>query len=208
MKQMSNRFKMIICIGMLGISGSCATASREDVSVIAESPMERQSSPALLEKQLKNEKLSPQVLNAFELKAVTKLEECYEYFQLISNPEYDTTFRKEAIKQTLSLFSEESVPLTTGMNTTTAPVSMFLQELFEGKWGETTYQVSQIAWKSPLESTEDTIYIGQVTYRLMLNGQYVSEMPIVQDVIVKKVYTSFGAEVKKVWKVFLGDSKQ
>ena len=205
MKQMIDILKRSILLWMMGVLASCATANREEVSVPAESPVETTTSHTRLEEQINADELSPEVLEAFELQAQTKLKDCYEFLQLISNPGYDTTFRKQAITQTLALFSNGSGLLQTGLDLAQVTLPLFLEELYQGKWGETRYQVSRIVLKVPLAMTSDTRYAGQIAYRLKLNDQYVSEGPFLQDIVVQKVSVDFGGEVSEIWKVFLGN---
>ncbi len=194
-----------ILLWMIGVLASCATANREEVSVPAELPVETTTSHTALEEQVYADELSPEVLKAFELQAQTKLKDCYEFLQLISNPGYDTTFRKQAITQTLALFSSGSGLLQTGLDSSQVSLPSFLEELYKGKWGETRYQVSQVVLKVPLSMTSDTSYAGQMAYMLKLNDQYVSGRPVLQDIVVKKVSMDFGGEVSVIWKVFLGN---
>lgn len=181
---------------------SCAIANREEVSMASEVPAG--TTHSLLEKQLHADELGPEVLKAFELKAFSKLKECYEYFQVISDQGYDTAFRRQAITQTLTLFSDTTVFPQTGLDDSAVSLPLFLEDLYLGKWEKTSYKVSQLALKEPLLLNADRAYKGQVTYLLQLNDQYISEEPVLQDIVVKKVTTDFGTDTTEVWKVFLG----
>ena len=182
----------------------CATANREDVSLPSELPVGKTTSPGALEKQVLAPLLDPAVLRAYESKALSKIEDYYQYLHVISNPSYDTTFRRQAIKQALGLFTSGSDTPYTGLDNMALSLSPFLEELYQGKWGEVTYAMSQVTLRHSLEISNDTTYRGQVTYLLVPNGQREQRERVLQDIVVKKVTTDFGAEVQEVWKVFLG----
>ena len=188
-----------------GIFASCATTNREEVSMPSELPAEAGASHAPLENRVYAARLDPEVLSAFEVKALSKLEDCYEYFHIVSNPSYDTTFRKQAMEQVLGLFPGDSAPPYTGLDPALPRLTLFLNELYQGNWGEVAYQLDQVALKIPLKATSDTTYSGQITYMLQLSDQPGPTGPVLQDIVVKKVATDFGSEVNEVWKVFLGN---
>lgn len=202
MKRMIRVLNAGMFMWALGVFVSCATANREDLSVATEVPAA--PTHALLEKQVNATELTPEMLKAFELKAVSKLEEYYEYFQIISDQEQDTTFRRQAIAQVLALVSDEAVIPYTGLGDLYGSLPIFLEDIYAGKWEKVRYEVSQVVLKKPLVRIADDTYTGQVAYYLQLNDQHLLQEPALQDIVVKKVATTFGPDVVRVWKVFLG----
>ena len=197
--------KSVIFSWLAVLMACCATANREDVSLPAELPMGKTTSPGVLEKQVFAPLLDAGVLRAYESKALSKLEDYYEYLHVISNPSYDTTFRRQAITQALALFTNDSSTPYTGLESSVLLMPVFLEELYRGKWGEVTYEISRAALRQPLEISSDTTYRGQITYLVVLNDQGEHRERVLQNIVVKKVTTDFGTEVQEVWKVFLGN---
>ncbi len=204
MKVMSKILAKGILFLVYAVVISCATTNREDLAVSAEQRAENKISNTRLEEQFYTDQPGADVLEAFGVSAISKLKDCYEYLQVISNQQYDTTFRKQAMAQVRTLFSDSSAVPFTGLDNVPDLLPAFLDRLYQGEWEEPVWQVSGIMLrKLPEGGASTAFYKGQLTYRLTLNGESVSENPVVQNIIVRKTLTDFGSETAEVWKVFL-----
>lgn len=196
----------LIFSALLGLSvASCATSPRE--SAVSDSAEEAAVMSGELEAQFTADYLSPDRLDALEVRAQQKLLDFADYVTLIGNPAIDSTFRQQAQEQARQLFIHPQTLITWEEEKLT--LDSLLIKVEQGA-GSQQYIIQNIEITQPLrqefarqESTQQ--YSGTLTFSQPANA----EMPEVTyqrvaEIWVKKVDKQFGDEQKQVWEVFLG----
>jgi len=155
---------------------------------------------------------------AYEEKAKQKLIDFSDYFTLYSDKSMDTLFRKKTGEMMMYLFYQNETLLEFKLDDSEKRIRMDTKELLE-RLRESEYDVLQLKTDSiqtyaALERINESTYIGKLGYLQSVEGIMGKDTTLIDvttmqsEFYVMKVMKSFGAESKKIWKVFLGNIKK
>lgn len=141
--------------------------------------------------------LSSESLEAFEKRALEKVEEFYQYLSVVLNKQYDAKIRVQARKQALELFSDKTTRIY-GME-----VGKFLDSCLAGKLISPSEVSNKKLEKKFGESADwGFSYSAQVSFATLPDKSRRSAV-----IILKKTEKQFGSGSKVIWNVFLGEIK-
>lgn len=180
--------KKIFNLSLLLLSALCSRAQ------------EAMSSNTNLQHTFTSDKLTSSELDAFEKRAVQKLEDFYNYLEVISNPGYDKTLREEAKKQALELFSGNECRVD-GIK-----VGTLLDSCINITQETKSFNVedARVKEKFPLQAGVAG-YSGSMEFRLSSASS--SSAAKQASILLIKTEKIFGTEKKQVWTVFLCEIK-
>ena len=154
-------------------------------------------------------------MKAFEKRAIQKLEDLKDYFEILSNSKIDTTFKNQAIVMASELFSTKENTITINLDeskeSTPQKASSFFNSLQNGNLAMLSFQIHDIYMIKNIKHLNENEYKGAIKFMLSVtsNNKEIQIPPkIVEmqcDIIAKKVRKQFGKESKQVWEVFLGN---
>lgn len=168
-----------------------------------------------IEDEFVNEELRPETLNAFEIRALQKLNDLTDYLNIYANPDLDKQFRMQAKQMVRESFYSEF------------DIQNFYMELELVE--DTTIQIlynSSFKNKGFYKTEFDSIIISQ-NFQRQTFSQYKGELQFLQKefritrtdsilirttirysgIIAQKTEKEFGSEIQPVWEVFLGEIK-
>ncbi len=190
---------MLLMLGLF-FFGACASTHRERMlEEVADAPEADMQSEAL-EAQFTAERLSAEELTAFESRAVQKLEDFSDYVNLLADPDLDSVFRQQAIRQAISLFVNEQAEVM--MGTQKEEIRDFLQYIESDKQSFAGYVLQNISVKNPLQPNTDRAYSGILTFQQFL-PEHNKTASRKAYVLVRKVPKSFGDQQEWVWEVLI-----
>lgn len=165
------------------------------------------------EKEFEIEKLDETKLNAFEERAIEKIQDFGEYVMIYSKRDYDTAFKAQAGKMIFDLFIDSNVEinidLSNGRSEDIALIG-FMEQLDSCDYNELVVSSHDFVLDSPLQSSGDSFYKGVVSYSNRIVGLRSGDSLLIHsasnkvEIIVKKVNKRFGDRSNLIWKVFLG----
>ena len=165
------------------------------------------------EKEFEIEKLDEVKLNAFEERAIEKIQDFGEYIMIYSKQDYDTAFRSQAGKMILDLFIDNNVLINIDLSSEKSEdltLFGFLEQLDSCEYDELNVSSQDFVLDSPLQSSGDSFYKGVVSYSNRIVGVRSGDSLLIHsttnrvEIIVKKVNKKFGNRSSLIWKVFLG----
>lgn len=165
------------------------------------------------EKEFEIEKLDETKLNAFEERAIEKIQDFGEYVMIYSNQDYDTAFKSQAGKMIFDLFIDSNVEinidLSNGKSEDIALIG-FLEQLDSCDYNELVVSSQDFFLNTPLHFSADSLYEGEVSYTNEVYGVKSGDSLLIHsasnrvEIIVRKVNKKFGNRSNLIWKVFLG----
>jgi hypothetical protein len=159
--------------------------------------------------------LSDKNKKAFEQRAIQKLEDLKDYFEILSNSKIDSAFRNQAIAMALALFAsnENTISLNLFENNEipVQKVGSFFISLQNDGNGLLSFEIHDVTVVNRIKQLNDSEYEGAIKFKLFVltkqeNSEKVNhKMDMQCKIIAKKIQKEFGKESKQVWEVFLGD---
>lgn len=171
-----------------------------------------------LEVEFSKDTLTANDLKVYEIRAIQKLQEFSDYFEIISYSSYSEQLREKAIANVLSMFADERTTIedsiSTKPNTTNQKVKMqlkkFLSEIGETEYSSIKSEINSISVESKLSSPFDT-YVGLLTYKQTTlfykdNNTPVKSINTDKSIVIYviKKDKQFGNKKKTIWEVKLG----
>jgi len=149
---------------------------------------------------IEEDQLSPENIEAFEELAIQKLRDFMDYLDIISNPDYESEFRSQALSMAEALFFEgEIMDSLLTSNQGIINIETFLSEVSNQKHGVLTPKIKAVKVSKPFELEGDEL-IGELSFDQKVNKQKVSRTV---TIILKQTTKDFGKTQKFVWSVFL-----
>ena len=159
------------------------------------------------ENSIRAESLSDIELKEFEIRAVEKLIDFYDYLNLLSDEKYDKTVKEEVKEATLNLFDNPQTGILPFESENSAGMTLGIEEYLNRQFNTTTSKLITI--KSPRMKNHFTIdnqdqFHGQVSYILIINHQD-EQIHKTAKVILKRIDKNFGNDSIQIWEVFLAE---
>jgi len=163
-----------------------------------------------------SDSLTDQLLRAYEVTALEKLNDFADYMRIISDTALDLKFRQHAAELVKGLFISDDVELHSRSKIYTEPDLITLEFLLANSLSEgISYRINplQITVSNPFVSKNDSTFIGNLSFInkcVPLSSKDTSEIKsreLVIDIFLIKKLRSFGNDQIKVWDVYLGDIK-
>lgn len=199
-------------VGWIGLWASvlgagCASANRESAADVALA--ETRPTEAQLNDQLTADRLRPDQLRALEVRAQQKLRDFFDYLNLVGNPALDSTFRAEAARQAMELFTDPQATMRlnpVGFPARTMTARQWLDELAQSDEA-VTFAVGKPTLSRPLTLADSSQYRGELLMPGIEETEGEARMSQVSAhrvrVLVKRVAKDFGEDEMQVWEVFL-----
>jgi hypothetical protein len=155
------------------------------------------STPNKLDSSFTAPNLSGSDVGPYEIRAIQKVKDFYNFLTIISSPEYDITLRKAAKKEALDLF------FSADCSVDNEQAEKLLDSCLNSKQ-KTAWQISQVGIKEKLtlDGSNDQ-YKGLLNYKVSSSSDKWVERSAM--VILGKKQKKFGDEMKQVWTVFICD---
>ena len=158
--------------------------------------------------------LSDQLLRAFEITAIEKLNDFADYLKILSDTALELKFRQHAAELTRDLFVPGEIKLKKWSKMYGIPGLHTLDLLLEHSLAEGisySIQPSQINIRNPFSSVNDSTCTGVLSFILDSNplddqeqSQKVSDTLDIDIYLIKEI-KSFGHKQFRVWEVYLGN---
>ena len=180
---------ILICFG-------CAQNSEKQNEAYAEEVEATETADISSESGLDNYKLE-----AYEQRAIQKLEDFAAYLEIISNPDYDDAFRTQAMDMTKGLFSNGSIQdstITQSLNT--YKIDEFLKQLLAQNYGTIAPKYKRVKVIQPFEYNEKEQLLAKLSFVQKINQIKSQKIAIVS---LSEVTKSFGQQEETVWNVSL-----
>jgi hypothetical protein len=188
-----------IGFGLLITCMSCAISKKENERL--DKILSQQSTPSEIKFV---DKPNADMLRNYEIRAIEKLEEFYDYFVMLSHDAYEESMKSEIRASALGLFynvNERIHPLdpSLGEAKTVERCLMDQQET-----DENDVSVSSIEITTPLQISAAAHYEGQLSFQITLgkegNQKIISKSAAFT---LRKIKKTIGTESVLIWEVFL-----
>lgn len=146
--------------------------------------------------------LKKENLEAFEKRAIQKLYDLADFIQIISNPEYDKSFRKEAAKQAEENFIKEDVDLACLFNDTSFTTIKDLLKHSDQTVEGIFLTVNKPQIKEELSLSDENLYTGKISFTF--ESKTGTETALC-DIILTKKHKLFGNKKESIWTIGLGN---
>jgi hypothetical protein len=195
---------LMVCLGMMLFSCS-PSANDHDGLGNNKNYSQSKGTP-----NLENDSLSVKYIKAFEQRAIQKLQDLKDYFEILSDSKIDSTFKNQAKVMASELFASEYNTITFSLDENqenpSLKVDTFFTTIQNKTYGKLSLEIHNISVINKIRKLNDSEYEGAIKFSLfVLTKQKTLKMDLQSEIIVKKVEKKFGAESKQVWEVFLGD---
>ena len=152
-------------------------------------------------------------IKAFEVRAMQKLKDVYDYFGIMVDSTIETQFKIQAKQMMLDMFdpSENNVEMVLNENEQPHPITIrdFADKLMTKVSTNLRFKIENIQPSTAIEKGK--AYKGQLTYSQVIYRTENSKPIIIQQGVIavnytiKRVKKEFGSTQKEVWEVLLGD---
>ncbi len=200
-----NRIFHIVWIGMIIYFSSCAISKKENERI--DKMLSSQAIPFAMDASLVSDSLSQENLRNFELRAIQKVIDLYDYLAILGDANYKKSIREEIKNSAEDQFFDAHTPIQPFIDDTRLKeyisVEMYLdQVLFEKNSNLniiTNVKISQI-----LESVNKHLFIGKISFELRTEteGNEGGKSKYV-DFSLRKIEKDFGNESLRIWEVYL-----
>lgn len=196
-----NRVINVISLWVLVFSISCAISKKENerVEQLLNAPAKPIQSGSV-------DSLTTEKLEGFEVRAVQKLEDFYDYLGFLSGDNFDDAMKDEIRFSAIGLFYDPKAsvcPVDIEGNKDAFTVERFLADSVIGAVSQ-NLSVSSSEIIKPLEFVSESHYKGQVAFQLKLGRD--SDSKVISkkaDFSLRKIDKNLGSESVKIWEVFL-----
>ena len=164
---------------------------------------------------LELDSLSIRNIDAFEQRAIQKLQDLRDYFEILSDSTIETEFKNQALIMAEDLFANQDNSITfkfdENNDSTSENVNTFFNSMQNGTFGMLSFEIHDISLIQNIQKLNDMEYRGAVNFRLIITTRQKNEpsrksrMRMQCEIIAKKIQKQFGKESKLVWEVFLGN---
>ncbi|MBC7865235.1 MAG: hypothetical protein IAF38_19830 [Bacteroidia bacterium] len=141
--------------------------------------------------------LSVKEVNAFETRAVQKVEEFYDFLSVITDKKIDLKMREQAKKQAAELFSDKTCTVYG------VPVEKFLDSCLSGKLNPSTeIKEKKLSRFFSDNNAENDSYEGAVSFSTVADKTKRTSV-----INLQRKEKQFGKEIKVIWSVFICEIK-
>ncbi|MDX2442785.1 MAG: hypothetical protein QNK30_03185 [Bacteroidales bacterium] len=167
-----------------------------------------------IEKEFEASALQEDQLLAFEERGKDKLQDLADYLNILSNKDFDVSFRNQARKMIMVQFIEESQVDSELLGLPDDPdynLFDFLDEINTMEYGETRFVVNEIRITDSLEISESGVYSGSISFSRKVFGKTGQDSLLISsgddkiDIILQRAQKVFGNDTLNVWGVKFGD---
>lgn len=168
-----------------------------------------------LQNTLTNAEQSTYDLTGFEGRAMQKVEELAGYIEIISNKEYDLTFREHALSLAIKLFYDGEIKISNSDKLLSSFNIMALNDYFDTVlktgYAKIVVEVSNRQYVENLSQSKSDTYSGKLLFdqtNYYYKNKEIQDKTIEKkevDIILVKTEKAFGKKTKSVWSVYLGD---
>ncbi len=153
------------------------------------------SEEKIIEDLLEAPMLSESELSFFESRAVQKLEDYYEYLNLIQQSELDSTFKQQAIDMAKALFYNQQT-----IDSNLGYLSQIETALDSTIILDKALKLNRITTATPFKAANNNSYQMQLNHQVKHSKGKANRSAVVLLIQVRK---KFGDQEKRVWEVFL-----
>lgn len=152
-----------------------------------------------------NTALSSKAMEAFSHKAETKVEEFYNYLQLLSDKSVNNEMKLHTANEIKKLFTDKEVTLVDIYNTSGTGITLdkLLENALSAKQ-KNYFTIKGFTGKPIQQISEKQQWL--LSYEVSVNGS--KYLKIEQDFFIIYENKKFGNTVKPVWNTYLGKSKK
>ncbi len=184
----------------VAINISCAISKKENERI--DKLLSQQSKEIEIPKA---DSITKEMLRKFEVRATQKLEDFYDYLELLGNESYGESMKDEIKISAQGLFynANSSVILFDERSEYPRPVEETLNGYEESSKGE-PISVGKIEIAKPLSHAGKDLFMGQMSFDLTIGKE--EEATVMQkkaDFSLRKVEKGFGKESIVIWEIFL-----
>jgi hypothetical protein len=166
---------------------------------------------------LTNIKQSSFELEGFEGRAIQKLEELAGYIEIISNKEYDLTFREHALSMAKKMFYGEDIKISNSDKNLSSLTQMdlndYLNTILKTGYAKIVVEISNKEYLENLSQNKSDAYSGRIFFSQ--TNSYYNQKEIQNkttekkevEIILIKTEKNFGKRSQNVWNVYLGNIK-
>jgi hypothetical protein len=171
----------------------------------------------LLQNSITNPKQSSFDLSGYEGRAMQKIDELAGYIEIISNKDYDPTFREHALTLAKKLFYDKEIQISNSdkylSNLNILALDDYLNAVLKTSYTKIIVELSNRQYIENLSQDKSESYSGKLLFDQ--TNYYYKNKEIQNkstekkevEIILVKTDKSFGKKTKSVWNVFLGDIK-
>jgi hypothetical protein len=187
------------------------------ICLYSQSEIQNDESFQQVQNTLTNKSQSSFELSGFEGRAKQKLEELAGYIEIISNKEYDLTFREHALSMAKKMFYNEEIKIgISDKNLSTLnmmALNDYLNSILKSGYAKIVVEIADQKYVENLSQNKSDAYSGKL---LFSQTNYYYQNKEVQnkstekkevEIILVRTEKSFGKKSKSVWNVYLGDIK-
>ena len=193
--------KILINIGfwMMILLTACAISKKENERL--EKIVSQQNSNATFNF---DDSLTVDRLEYYEIHAIQKLEDFYEYLDLLSKEIYDDTVKNEIRFSAKELFYNPVV-LIRPFDFETADYALSVDSCLFHPWNilqDNKIVLISVKVAQPLEHVDENLYVGQISFELKVEAgdKVISKKA---DFSLRKIVNNNGIDTISSWKIFL-----
>ncbi len=196
---MNRLLKMLIWLS-IAISTSCAISKKENERI--DQLLSQQSKEIEIPKA---DSITTEMLRKFEVHATQKLEDIYDYLELLGNKSYSEGMKDEIKISALELFYHANSSVLLFDETSEEPRSVEeALNVYEEETSNAPLSVSKIEIVKPLSQAGKDLFMGQMSFDLTIGKE--DEAKVMRknvDFSLRKVEKGLGKESIIIWEIFL-----
>ncbi|MCH8330179.1 MAG: hypothetical protein IH946_02185 [Bacteroidetes bacterium] len=157
-----------------------------------------------LDEQFKSDVLADEALDAFENRAMQKLEDFYNFVEIIRGSTTDSVLNRQAKRLALNLFSNSDCSIIIPEKEIT--IIDYLESQRSEDFGKLNTSIFNVTVSDPLTLMDDVTFAGKLSFQLQGSKKgSVEQGKKSVFIMLRKVPKSFGKEEQLIWQVFLCD---
>lgn len=190
-----------ICFATLMFLMSCAISRNENERVDNLINDEQLSSKAEL-----TDSLTSEVLSRYETRAIQKLEDFYDYLNLLCSEQYDVDVKLEIRKMAAALFYDDQVlinPFHLSEQVNSLPVIDYL-DLHSNESASSDLVINEVEVQEHLSKKSKDVFVGRMIFRLRYSSDLsASEKRKYADFSMRRITKVINTEKSEIWEVYL-----
>jgi spore coat protein CotF len=145
--------------------------------------------------------LSSKAIEAYGVKSEARVNEFFDYLELLSDPKLNTDMKAHTIAETLKLFNDETIVMDNIFIKTNDAISLkeLLKQVASQK-KKCSFKVTGFSWIPQKEVQNFQQWL--VTYELLQDNR--APLHVTQEFFIVYEDKQFGKTVMKVWNTYLG----